>query len=189
MYDFEVLQQVKESIYSYNRVNISKDIQNYLFAINFDVGDTKTSPYTHDIIEITEEYFRKFEVIILGTESTNRERRFFRQDVMSEYITETLAQEMQLENKALIQTFQFKKLFEKYTQNLKENVLAVYLSNENFRRAILDFGKKGFEKYDKRIKQDINSLIQNLQDKFNYNEEGAKQVSIYVVDKNLAEKY
>jgi anti-sigma regulatory factor (Ser/Thr protein kinase) len=96
---------------------------------------------------------------------------------------------MQLENKKLNQTFQFKKLFEKYTQNLKENVLAVYLSNENFRRAILDFGKKGFEKYDKRIKQDIISLIQNLQDKFNYNEEGAKQVSVYIVDKNLAEKY
>jgi predicted Ser/Thr protein kinase len=189
MYDFEVLQQVKESIYSYNRENISKDIQNYLFAINFEEGDTKTNPYTHDIIEITEEYFRKFEVVILGTESTNRERRFFRQDVMSEYITETLAQEMQLENKKLNQTFQFKKLFEKYTQNLKENVLAVYLSNENFRRAILDFGKKGFEKYDKRIKQDIISLIQNLQDKFNYNEEGAKQVSVYIVDKNLAEKY
>lgn len=189
MYDFEILQQIKESIYSYNRSNISKDIQNYLFAINFETGDTKTSPYTNDIIEISDEYFRKFEVVILGAESTNRERRFFRQDTLTEYITETLAQEMQLEGKKLDQTQQFKKIFEKYTQNLKENVLAVYLSNDNFRRAILDYGKKGFEKYDYRIKHDVDSLIKNLQAKFNYNEEGAKQVSIYAIDKNLAEKY
>ncbi len=189
LYDFEVLQQIKESIYAYNHENISKDIQNYLFAINFEIGDTKTSPYTQDILEITEEYFRKFETIILGADSSRRTQISFRRDVLTEYITETLAQELQLEGRALTESQQFKKLFEKYTQNLKENVLAVYLSNENFRRAILDYGKKSFEKYDKRIKQDVQTLIKNLQNKFKYDEEGAKQVSIYAIDKNLADKY
>lgn len=189
MYDFNVLQEVKESIYSYNRSHISRDVQNYLFAVNYEIGDTKTSHYTGDSIEITDEYLKKFEVIFLGTDCTRRERRAFRQDVLSEYVSNTLAQEIHLQALSIQETRQFKKLFDKYTQNLKENSLVVYLDNDNFRRAINDYGKTSFNTYDKRLKQDVTSLIQNLQEKFKYTEEGAKQVCIYVLDKDLARRY
>jgi len=41
-----VLQEVKESLYCYNEERISKEIQNYLFAINFDIGRTERCVYT-----------------------------------------------------------------------------------------------------------------------------------------------
>ncbi|MDX2302031.1 MAG: hypothetical protein NW226_04485 [Microscillaceae bacterium] len=189
MYDFNVLQEVKESIYSYNRDHISRDIQNYLFSINFEPGETKISPYTQDTIEITDDYFKKFEIIFLGNDCTRRERRAFRNYVQSEYITTTLAQEIHIEDKKITDTEQFNKLFDKYTQNLKENVLVAYLDNDNFRRAIQDFGTSSFNTYDKRLKQDVQTMTSTLQEKFGYTEEGAKQVSIYVLDKGLARKY
>lgn len=189
MYDFNVLQQVKESIYSYNHDHISKDIQNYLFAINYEIGDIKVSPYTNDSIEVSDEYLKKFEVIFLGTDCTRRERRAFRHDVLSEYISATLAQEIRLEGKQIVDSEQFQKLLDKYTHNLKENALVVYLDNDNFRRAINDYGSNSFNTYDKRLKQDVSSLIKNLKEKFKYTEEGAKQVSIYVLDRDLARRY
>ena len=189
LYDYNVLQEVKESMYSYNRDNISKDIQNYLFSINFEPGETKVSQYTGDSIEITEEYFKKIETIMLGSDCTTRERKLFRQDVHQEYVTITLSQEIRIEGKNLTESHQYKKLFERYTQNLKENSLVAYLNNDNFRRAILEYGTGNFNSYDKRIRQDVSLLINNLQGKFKYSEEGAKQVSLYVLDKDLALKF
>ena len=42
MYDYTVLQEVKESLYYYNEEQISKDIQNYMFAVNFETGTVET---------------------------------------------------------------------------------------------------------------------------------------------------
>ncbi len=189
MYDFNVLQEVKESIYSYNQDHIFRDIQNYLFSINFEPGDVKTSSYTQDTIEVSDEYFKKFEIIFLGQDCTRRERRAFRNYVHSEYISTTLSQEINLDGKDITDTSQFQKLFEKYTHNLKENALVAYQDNDNFRRAIQDYGSPSFKSYDKRMKQDVETMIQTLQKKFKYTEEGARQVSIYVIDKGLARKY
>jgi predicted Ser/Thr protein kinase len=189
LYDYNVLQAVKESIYSYNQGQISKDIQNYLFSINFEPDETKTSHYTGDIVEITEDYFRNLEWILLGNDSTYDERVAFRADVQREYISQTLAQDINMEEKQITETKQYKKLFDRYTKNLKENALVMYLDNENFRRAIQAYNTPAFNTFDERLKNDVTNLIGNLQKKFNYNEEGARQVSIYVLDKDLAREY
>jgi len=189
MYDFNVLQEIKESIYSFNEKQISRHIQNYLFAINFEPGETKKSEFTGDIIEIDEDYFKNFEALYLGTTSTPAERINFRKDIHHDYITNTLSQEIRIENKKLTETEQFKSLFEKYTRNLKENALAPYTENDNFRRALNDFGTDNFNAYDQKMKRDVIQLISNLVGKFGYSKEGAKQVSIYAMDKNLPKKY
>ncbi|OFY38247.1 MAG: hypothetical protein A2W91_18945 [Bacteroidetes bacterium GWF2_38_335] len=189
LYDYNVLQEVKESIYYYNEKQISKDIQNYLYAINFEDGHTVKSDYTGDIIDISEEYFKNIEAIFLGTTSTLAERRSFRTDVLSEYITTTLAQEIRLRNRKIHETELFGSLFQKYTRNLKENALAPYNENDNFRRAINDYGTELFKKYDNRLRRDVTLLIENLRKKFYYNEQGAIQVSLYVLDRELSKKY
>ncbi|MEJ2165759.1 MAG: serine protein kinase PrkA, partial [Desulfobacterales bacterium] len=56
MYDYTILQEVKESLYYYNKEQISREIQNYLFAINFEIGSTETCTYTKEKLEITEEF-------------------------------------------------------------------------------------------------------------------------------------
>jgi predicted Ser/Thr protein kinase len=189
LYDYNVLQEVKEAIYHYNKKNIEEDIQDYIFALNFEIGDTKKSPYTGNKIDIDEDFLKNFEAIFLGTTSTPNQRKNFRSETHKEYVKKTLSQEINVKGLELSETEQFKFLFEKYIRNLKENALAPYFENENFRRAISDYGTDAFKKYDSKLKRDITRLIANLSKEFNYTEEGARQVSLYVVDKNLASKF
>ncbi|MBM2814957.1 MAG: putative serine protein kinase, PrkA [Ignavibacteria bacterium] len=189
MYNYDVLQEVKESIYYYNDKQISSDIINYLFAINFEPGETKKCEDTGDIIEISEDFFKNFEALFLGTTSTTFERKNFRNDMHQEYITNTLSREIRIDGKKIQETEQFKQLFEKYTRNLKENALVPYIDNDNFRRAIQEYFSPSFHAYEERIKRDVNLLINNLKSKFTYTAEGAVQVSLYVLDHNLAKKY
>jgi len=72
---------------------------------------------------------------------------------------------------------------------LKEKVLDPFLENENFRRAIKDYDAEDFKTYDKRIRDDVTYLIQNLCEKNHYTELGAKEVCIYVIDSDLAKKF
>ncbi len=189
LYDFNIVQEVKESIYYYNEEQISRDIQNYLFAINFELNETKLNSYTGDTLEITEDYLKNFEAIFLGATSLYSQRVAFRKDNQKEYVTKTLAQETNIKGMKITETEQFKMLFEKYTRNLKENSLAPYAENMNFRRAIIDYNTSIFNNYDERIKRDVNLLITNLVGKFKYTTEGAQQVMIYLLDKKIGRKY
>lgn len=188
-YDFETLNELKESVYSYNESHIKKDILNYLFALNYEGQEGIFNPYTKETIDGNSTIFWDFEHIILGNDFTTRYAERFRNNMRKEYVSETLVQEIQIQGKSLEQTNQYKFLYDKYTQNLKENVLVPYINNENFRRAIQDFGTHAFNAYDIRMKSDVTQLISNLQSKFNYTSEGAKQICLYVLDKNLAEKF
>ncbi len=189
LYDYNVLQEVKESIYYYNEKQISVDIQDYLYCVNFDIGDTVKSDYTNNVITVDEDYFKNIEAIFLGTTSTSAQRKSFRKDVQTEYITITLSQEINVKGKNITETKLYDMLFQKYTKNLKENALAPYYENENFRRAIMAHGTKSFNKYDSRLKRDVNLLLSNLKAKFGYGKDCAKQISLYVIDKKLANKY
>lgn len=189
LYDYDVLQQVRDAIYYYNEKHISREIKNYLYAINYELGDTRKSPHTGDTIEITEYYLEKFEMMILGTKASKERLQNLRASIQSEYISRTLSQEIRVEGKDITETTQFKELFGRYTKNLKENALTPYADNANFRRAIKALGTKEFQTFDDKLKRDVIFLIKNLQEKFRYTEAGACQVSIYVLDRNLSKKY
>ncbi len=185
LYNFNILQEVNEAIYYFNKKQISRDIKNYLFAINFDLDETVKCSYTGDKIKITTDFFKNFEAIFVGTTSTIKERERFRNDNHKEYIKRTLAQEISVQGKKIDETSQFKSLFDKYTKILKENALAPYAENTAFKRAILSYGTKKYKKINARIRRDVELLIKNLQGKFNYSEKGALQITLYVLDKKL----
>jgi hypothetical protein len=63
------------------------------------------------------------------------------------------------------------------------------MENENFRRALKDFGSEDFKSYDRRIRDDATYLIGNLVKKYRYTELGAREVCIYVIDRDLAKRY
>ncbi len=189
MYNYTVLQQVKEASYSYNNEQITREILNYLFAINYEPEVTKKSTYTGDQIQITEDYFKLFELTVLGSGVTDDQRSAFRKDMQSIYISRTLSQEIRVEGKQLNQTDQFADLFKKYTKMLKQNALSPYLENENFRRAIVAHGTENYKTFDKRLQREVDMLLANLKGKFKYNKRNAKQVSLYVLDNKLSEKY
>ena len=94
-----------------------------------------------------------------------------------------------VEGLSLPQTKIYQSMNERYVFNLKEKVLDPFLENENFRRAIKDYNKESFKAYDKRIRDDVSYLINNLCQKYSYAELGAREICIYVIDNDLAKKF
>jgi hypothetical protein len=189
LYDYTILQEVKESLYYYNEKQISKDIQNYLFAINFEIGSTEICTYTDQKLEITEDFLEAIERQLLGSSVDHEKRLVFREYTQKKYTSNTLTQEMNVEGRRIGETSVFKELHDRYVHNLKEKALDPFLENENFRRAIKDYGEKDFKTYSKKIKQDVRYLMRNLGKKFRYTEKGAKEVCIYVIDSDIARKF
>jgi len=189
MYDYTILQEVKESLYYYNEEQISREIQNYLFAINFESGSIETCTYTGEKLEITEEFFESIEKRLLGSKVDRATRLAFREDTQKEYTTKTLTQEIMVDGKPMTDTKIYESMHERYVHNLKEKVLDPFLKNENFRRAIKDYGEEDFKAYDKKIRDDVTYLMKNICENFKYTELGAKEVCIYVIDSDLAKKF
>ncbi len=189
MYDYTILQEVKESLYYYNEEQISREIQNYLFAINFEIGSVENCTYTEEKLEITEEFLENIEVKLLGPKADRNQRKTFREETQKEYTAKTLTQEIMVENVPIAETKIYQSMHDRYVHNLKEKVLDPFLENENFRRAIKDYDKEDFKTYDKRIRDDVTYLINNLCEKCKYTEQGAKGICIYVIDNDLAKKF
>jgi ABC-type uncharacterized transport system fused permease/ATPase subunit len=94
-----------------------------------------------------------------------------------------------VENVPIGETKIYQSMHDRYVHNLKEKVLDPFLENENFRRAIKDYDEEDFKTYDKRIRDDVTYLINNLCEKCKYTEQGAKEICIYVIDNDLAKKF
>ena len=189
MYDYSVLQEVKECLYYYNEEQIGVEIKNYMFAINFELGSTEVCPYTKERLHITEESLTAFEKRIMGSGIQEAERHDMRHHTQKEYASKALTQEILSAGKPIEETELFGKLFERYVYNLKEKVLEPFLENENFRRAIKDYDSEDFKTYDRRIRDDVTYLMNNLMEKLNYTAQSAKAVCIYVIDNNLAKTF
>ncbi|MGM0451733.1 MAG: serine protein kinase PrkA [Thermodesulfobacteriota bacterium] len=189
LYNYTVLQEVKESLYSYNEERVSRDVQNYIFAVNFETDTEEKSSFTGEHLEITEEFFRNLERRMLGGRESEIIGRVFREETQKRYATETLPSEIIQSGRHIRDTALYQALYERYVYNLKENVLDPFIENENFRRAIRDLGEDEFKTYDKRIQEEVGFLIHNLEKRCGYNREGAKEVCIYVVDNDLARKF
>jgi predicted Ser/Thr protein kinase len=189
MYDYTVLQEVKESLYYYNEEQIAREIQNYLFGINFEPGVSVTCTYTGERLEITEEFLSGIEYRLIGSAATRFQRLEFRRETQREYTRRTLTQEILVERAPIQRTRLFLDLHDRYVHNLKEKVLDPLLENENFRRGIKDFNEEAFKTYDNKIREDVAYLITNLGKKYRYSEQGAKEVCIYVIDNDLARKF
>ena len=91
--------------------------------------------------------------------------------------------------KSLHHTTLFGNLNERYIYNIKEKVLEPFLDNENFRRGIKDYDGDDFKTYDRKIRDDVTYLMNNLIEKYRYTPQGAKAACIYVIDNDLARKY
>ncbi len=189
MYDYTILQEVKESLYYYNEEQISREIQNYLFAINFEIGSVETCTYTGEKLTITAEFLENIERRLLGAKINGDQRKTFREASQKEYTTKTLTQEIMVEGLSIAETKIFQSMHDRYVYNLKEKVLDPFLENENFRRAIKDYNDEEFKTYDKRIRDDVGYLLKNLRKKYRYAEQGAKEVCMYVIDNDLAKKF
>ncbi len=189
LYDFSTLQEVKEALYYYNEEQIQREILNYMFAVNFEIGATETCTFTGDRVHVTESLFEGFERRTLGAKAEAEQRLALRRDTQKMYTSSTLTQEILVGGMAVTETKLFESLKERYEYNLKEKVLDPFLENENFRRAIKDYAREDFKTYDRKIREDVTFLINNLMEKYRYTERGAKAICIYVIDNDLARRF
>jgi hypothetical protein len=126
---------------------------------------------------------------LLGKKIDETKRKKFREETQHEYTSNTLTQEILVGQKSIVQTNIYKELRSRYVQNLKQKSLDPFLGNANFRRAIKDYDTKDFKTYDKKIRDDVRFLMRNLRRKFNYTEQGAREVCIYVIDNDLTRTF
>lgn len=188
-YDYVVLSEIKESLYFYNTEQISRDILNYIFAVNHDIGSKVRCSFTGEEIEVTVDFFRLIGSFISGEQLNDRAALNVAQSVQQKYI-EVVAQELQgLDGKTIIETKLYRELLDSYVRNLKEKVLHPFLNNESFREAVKVFGTEEFNTFDTRLKEHVSYMINNLVKKFGYTEQGAKEICLYVIDKKLAERF
>ncbi|MCP3900375.1 MAG: serine protein kinase PrkA, partial [Desulfobacteraceae bacterium] len=189
MYDYSVLQQVKESLYYYNEDQIAKDIMNYISAVNFETDSSIKCMFTGEIFEVSEDFYKSIESRLFSTGLDKEKIANFRAEVLKQYTTHSLSQEIMIEGKAIEETKLFESLQERYIHNLKKRVLEPFVENENFSRAIKDFDNDDFKSYDNRIRADVKFLLDNLVEKFNYTKQGAIEICIYVIDNDIAKKF
>ncbi len=189
LYDFTILQEVKESLYYYNEDQIHRDILNYMFAVNFEPGTVEVCSFTNEKIHITEALLDGIERRMLGPKVEKAKLLNLRKETQREYTSRTLTQEMSVAGTAPTRTRLFKSLKERYLYNLKEKVLDPFLENENFRRAIKDYAEEDFKTYDNKIRDDVTFLMDNLMHQYRYTEAGAKAVCMYVIDSDLARRF
>lgn len=189
MYNYTILQEIKESLYYYNEEQIARDLKNYIFAVNFEQGTEVDSIFTHDRLKIGEEFYAPIEAHLVAGGLYKEQIRQFRQGIQKEYTSRTLTQELRLEGKEITETKLYQDLHERYVHHLKEKVLEPFLKNENFGRAVKDFGNENFKTYDNRIRNDVTFLMDNLCEKFAYSKLGAKEVCIYLIDNELAQNF
>lgn len=189
MYDYNLLQEVKESLYYYNEEKISADIQDYLYAVNFEADARIKCIYTGNRFTASEEFFKSIENRLLGEKADEHTRETFRHNTQKEYTSSTLTQEIINEGKDITKTDLYFNLMERYLHNLKQKVLEPFLTNENFRRAIKDYDTKTFHTYDSRIQEDVTFLINNLVKKYRYTPTGAKEMCVYVIDNDIPQKF
>ncbi len=188
-YDYIVLSEVKESLYFYNKDQISKDILNYLFAVNHDIGSKVKCIFTGEEMEITIDFFRLIGSFISGEQLSDRAALLAAKTVQQKYI-EVMAQELQgPEGKVITETELYQELFNSYVRNLKEKALQPFLKNESFREAVKAFGIEEFKTFDTRLKDHVSYMINNLMKKFGYTEQGAKEICLYVIDNKLVERF
>jgi hypothetical protein len=189
MYDYSILQQVKECLYYYNEEQIAKDIKNYISAVTNEIGSVVDCIFTKEELHVTEAFLETIEIRLLSESADEKRRQEMRMDVLKEYTGFTLSHEIMIEAKNIDQTRLFQSLHERYVHNLKKRVLEPFIDNVNFRQAIKDFDTEDFKAHDKRIKRDVKFLIDNLVSKFEYSQQGANEICIYVIDNDLANKF
>ena len=154
-----------------------------MFAVNFEPGSVETCRFTKEKLEINEAFFQRIESRLLVKAG---DAVAFRNNVEKDYTTSTLTQEILRDNLDITETALYLHLYERYIHNLKDKVLEPFQENENFRRAVKDFDQESFKTYDNKIQSDVSFMMENLQKKFGYTRQGAKEICIYVIDNNLA---
>ncbi|MDX1535520.1 MAG: hypothetical protein R3346_02055 [Candidatus Spechtbacterales bacterium] len=184
-YDYAVLNQAKEALYNYRQEQIEKDILHYLSAVNYDVGNRVYCEYTGEEFELEPEFLLQMARHFTGKDHLGiKAATEYSDGVRAKYVPLRASSEQNITDTPL-----FEELYKNYMRSLKKKVMDPLIQNKNFSEAVRTFGTAEFSAFDKRLKAQITRLITNLQKKFGYSREGAKEICIYILEKELVKKF
>jgi predicted Ser/Thr protein kinase len=186
IYEINIVQELKDALYTYNDDKIYEDIIHYLYALSYDIGAEINNPFTGKKYTLTSDFLISIENhLFINTDDIAK----IRNKLLNRFITETLAQELEIKQKKWQETKLVSELYELYKENIKKASLDPYLKNQSFRFALLDYFTEKFSNYDAKIQEDINHMIKVLHEKYQYSERGAIKIALYIIDQNLPERY
>ncbi len=186
LYNYNIMQEIKESLFHQNEERISKDIQNYLFASNYDSGEKLVCPYTKEAIIVNEQFFNTIEQYLLSGDDSENSRKKFREDTA---VKVGMSIQKMNGKEGLRDTEIYKELYSNYINNLREHIFRPFMEFPAFESAIKEYGSPKFDVYDDRTKEEVDYLIKNLIDKFKYSREGARHVCLYVIRNRIADNF
>lgn len=187
LYNYNLMEQIKVCLFHQNEDRISKDIQNYLCATTYDIGERITCPYTNETFEITQNFFDMMEHNLTKKNSSKTEKEKLRKDIASRFTISL--QELNVSESGLTTTAIYKELYNTYIKNLRENIFQPFIEYKSFENAIKEFGTEKFEVFDNKTKDEVKFLLKNLVDKFHYTQEGAQSVCLYALKNNIASEF
>lgn len=186
-YNYTVLTQVKESLYFYNPQQIEEDVLHYIWAVSKNPGSKTVCPFTEKEMEVTIGFLELMATRISGKEKSDAAALEYAMGIQKKVAA--LVQNESNIRKTIRQSKLYIELFDDYARNLKEKVLQPFANNQNFKDAIRFFGTKEFEAFDARLKEHVSHMMKNLQEKFGYTEQGAKEIVLYVLEHKLHEEF
>jgi len=189
LWEYNILDEVKDSIYFYNETKMKRDIKNYLYALNFEQGEKIQSHYTGDAIEINEDFYGSIEPFLFGEGLGEEELLKLRKQEHITYITQTLSEEIKVKGLTLEKTMQYEVLLKRYADNLKTSVLIPFENNDHFKRCVESFNTPTFNKFENPLKKTVSRLIDNMVKKFGYTEDSAIYIVLYVLENKLNERF
>ncbi len=189
LYEYNILDELKDAVYFYNETKMKRDLKNYLYALNFEKGENVRSHYTGDVFELNDEFYNSIEPFIYGDTTDIEVIEKLRTQEHLTYITQTLTKEIRMNDIPIEQTEQFLALLRKYQDNLKESVLAPFENNDHFKRCVQAYNTQTFNKFETKLKKTVNRIIENLIKNSGYTEESAQYIIIYVLENKLNERF
>ena len=183
-YYYDVLDDMKDSIFSYNEKDMYNDVMDYLVAITSEKdGQIIVSPFTGRKLKITEEYLANKEAKILGTDLTKEERieSMYRYRKMLARDIAKLNLESKKISDHIRETEFYNEIIEDYKSNVRKHILDEFFHNDTFMSAIRNYETDKFKIYDDKTRNNVSRLLWNMQDKYGYTLEGAKDVSIEIL--------
>ena len=189
-YDYLVLNEIKESLYFYNKEQIHKDILNYIYAVNYDIGNRIKCEWTQQELEITTEFLKILGSYFTSTELGDQGALEFAKETQKKFRKViSQCQNKKITGKKISETELYQELFAAYIRNLKEKLPEPFLKSDNFKEAVKCFGTEKFETFDTRLKEHVTHMISNLEKKFGYSEQGAKEICLYATEQKLVNKF
>ncbi|MBI2676774.1 MAG: serine protein kinase PrkA [Candidatus Yanofskybacteria bacterium] len=189
-YDYLVLNEIKESLYFYNKEQIQKDILNYIYAVNYDVGSKIKCEWTQQELEVSTEFFKMFGSYFTGIVLGDHGALEFAKETQKKF-RKVIAQcqNKKITGEKISETELYQELFTAYTKNLKEKLSEPFLKSDNFKEAVKCFGTEKFKTFDTRLKEHVAHMTKNLEEKFGYSEQGAKEICLYAIEQKLVDKF